>query len=529
MKCFKSILYLFVTACITVTSCKPDVASSDQLSLIPGDAKVVFEIHGNEIFSKSGLNSPDDFQMLGLLKMGNTKAYNFVESLLKGSKEAGISAEKVLFYSSGIPDWAVIIPVSDRANLEKWLKEAGTPEPSNEGEFSYIADGFSLAWNDNLAIISAADNRNQIAERFNPKKDGLLAVNDDFKQYAEKNADIRVWLRYGFITDLYTNILFFAPSSFSGEDIADLSLLKEFENISIHSYINFENGKITGSGSLHPAEEVAKLKEKFPVFKSSFNTAILKDLPEQSYLAVNAFFDVKAYFSIMREYLEKIIENTQKLSDYYSEDRNDELSDFLNSSELKSVLDALGGDILLSIHGFNKGLITYPLASIVFTVNGESAFKDILNLIPKDAYREQNGYYAVSVSKTFIPVYFAYKDSRVFVSNDLEAVTGFVDGLKSKTFADNPIGKVMTDKMVLYFNLDFETYPKDIKMFLQNIMGQEFNIFTSIVGIYENMYFSSDADYNSEFVLQLKNKDVNALKQILKQVEQVYFTGILSH
>jgi hypothetical protein len=523
---------LFVAVCITVTSCNPDVASSDQLSLIPGDAKVVFEINGNEIFSKSGLSSPDDFQMFGLLKMGNAKAYNFVESFLKGSKEAGISAEKVLFYSSGLPDWAVIIPVSDRANLEKWLKEADAPEPSIEGEFSYIAEGEnqSMAWNDRFVIISAADSRSKIAEKFEPKKDGLLTVNSDFKQYTEKNADIKLWLRYGFFTDLYRMLLFFSPSYLSDIDTdiaSDLSLLKEFENISIHSYLNFENGKITGSLSLYPAEEVAKIKEKFPVFKSSFNTAILKDLPEQSYLAVNAFIDVKAYFSIMREYLEKIIENTQKLSDYYPEDRSDELSDFLNSSELKSVLDALGGDILLSIHGFNKGLITYPLASIVFTVNGESAFKDILKLIPKDAYKEQNGYYAVSVNKTFIPVYFAYKDSRVFVSNDLDAVTGFVEGLKSKTFADNPISRMMADKMLLYFNLDFDTYPENIKIFLQNIMGQEFNIFTSIVGIYENMYFSSDANYNSEFCLQLKNKDVNALKQILKQVEQTVFPSLL--
>jgi hypothetical protein len=484
---------------------------------------MVLEISGNEIFTKSGLNNPDNYKFLSFLMLMSPDGSTFIENLFKGSKEAGVSAGKILFYISKLPEYAVIVPVADRAAFEKWLKKAEAPEPLHEAAFSYILTGDgnpTIAWNDSYAMLLGASTVEKIAEHFNPKTDGLLAVSDDFHEFTKTGADIRMWIQYGGMINMYESLLFMHSPIASGLNSDLFANMKDFAQLSLHSYLNFEDGKITGKSVPYPSEEIRKLKEKFPVLKNSLNTEIIKDMPERSYLAFNLSINVQEYFKLIRQNIETIL-----LKQYEhalgSEERIDEMSEFLDSPELKSVIDALAGDLLVSLHGFNQGMFSYPLASASFTVNGEDGFNSILKLIPQDLYRKQDGYYSTVTSKTLIPVYFAYKNNRVFVSNDLNATNVFTGKQKEKTFADNPVGKLMTDRMLFYINLDYETYPDNLKMLAQNFMGSRYGTFTSVMDIYESMYFSSSTDYSMEFSLQLKNKNVNSLKQILTNIDKL--------
>jgi hypothetical protein len=481
-------------------------------------------MNSNEIFAKSGLNNPDDYSFFNFMKMMSGESAGFVESFLKGSKEAGINAGKVLFYISTLPDFAVHVKVVDKAAFEGWLKKAGIQEPVNEGDYQYVSitDGLNIAWNDALAIISNVSSREKIAEQFKSKKDGLLATSEDFKEFTKKDADIRLWTRYSFLIDSYKNLILLSRGRFlDNEDAEKLFLgIKELENISAHAYVNFEDGKITGNTSLYPPEEIDKLQQKFPIFKNSFNTELTKDMPKQSYLAFNSFINIEEYIKIARKNIEDMLSNGS-INEYDVKEKSAELFELFDSPELKSIVDALDGDVLMSIHGFNKGFFTYPLASASFTVKGEDAFNNILKLIPQKNYKKQDDYYAISVEQTFIPVYFAYKDNRVFVSNDLTATKAFTTGEQESTFVDNSISKLMTDKMLFYINLDFETYPDNVKMLMQNFMGRQYKLFTSAIEIYEYIYFACDTDYSTEFCLQLKNKNVNSLKQILKNIDKM--------
>jgi hypothetical protein len=523
MKFFKLIFFSIIFGCTIFTSCKSNVSTTNQLASIPGDATIVFEIKGNEIFAKSGLNSPDNYTFFNIMKkfIGADASY-FLESLLKGSSKAGISAEKILFYMTKMPEYTLTVPVVNKTAFENWLKKTGAPDPTDEGKLRYISinDNFRIAWSDKLVIISGASAREKIAEQFDSKDNGLLAVSSDFQQFATKSADIRFWFKYSAFADLYKTMKSLNPNLTDRNDDKLMTVIEDFANISIHSYLNFEDGKIAGNASIYPPEEINKIKEKYPLFKNDFNSIIIKDMPEQSFLAFNMSVNVKEYFKTIRESIENMLSN-----DIYMPgiaEKKNELFKFLDSPELKSVIDALGGDILFSIHGFNNGMLPYPLVSTSFTVNGESAFNDILNLIPKDLYKKYEDYYVVTTSKIFIPLYFAYKDNRVFVSVDSDAIKTFTGKPTGKTFADNPISKIMTDKMVFYINLDYAAYPNNIKMLLQNTMGTKYGIFTSVIDIYECMYFTGDAGYNSEFSLQFKNKKVNSLKQILKNMDKTF-------
>jgi hypothetical protein len=527
MKFCRLIFSLCILGCIAITSCKTSISAAGKLSLIPGNATMVLEINGSEILTKSGLDSPDNYSFLNLLMVMDSEVSEFLESLLKGSKDAGISAEKILVYASKLPNFAVHIPMVDKTAFENWLKKAESPQPVNEDDFRYISiyDDLNMAWNNNVVIISNASSREQIARQFKAKDDGLLATCKDFEEFTAKDADIRMWMRYDFLIDFYKNLLFFSNYSVGNEKSEQLfSDMKDFANLSSHFYLNFEDGKITGNTSFYPAEEIENLKKKFPIFKKNFNADLAKDTPEQSYLALNTFIDVKEYVKIIRQNIEKALSHGA-IDKFDIAAKSAELFEFFDSPELKSVIEALGGDVLVSIHGFNNGIIPYPLASAGFTVNGEEAFNNILNLIPENIYSKHDGYYSIAAlnktfASTFIPVYFAYKDNRVIVSNDLTAIQVFAKGQREKTFADNPISKLMTDKMMFYINLDFETYPDNVKLLLQNFMGREYKLFSSIIEIYECIYFTSDTNYNMEFSLQLKNKNVNSLKQILTNIDK---------
>jgi hypothetical protein len=456
------------------------------------------------------------------MKLMGGESANFVESFLKGSKEAGINADKILFYVSKLPDFTVHIPVVDKAAFEGWLKKADTPEPVDEGDFRYISltGNMNVAWNDALAIVSSASSREQIAELFKSKKDGLLAENTGFKEFVKKDADVRLWARYDFLIDSYKNLLTLSTGRLFEDENQDQLLLfmEDFKNLSTHSYLNFEDGKIVGTASVYPPEEIDRLYEKYPLIKESFNPGLIKDMPEQTYLAFNIFINVAEYIKLIRQNVENILSNGY-VDDSEIEEKSAELFELFDSPELNSVIDALDGDVLVSVHGFNKGLFTYPLASIGFTVKGEEAFNNILKLIPQNLYKKQDGYYAIDVEQTFIPVYFAYKDSRVFVSNDLTATQAFAGEQQEKTFADSPAGKIMAGKMLFYINLDYDSYPDQVKMLARNSMGKQYKLFTSSIELYEYAYLACDK-YTVEFSLQLKNKNVNSLKQILKNIDK---------
>jgi hypothetical protein len=518
-KYLKLACFLLVAGCL-FASCNT-TGELNPLSQIPSDATFVAEINGKAFLSKSGLNNPDDYKFMNMGRMMGGEQFAFIEALCKGSKDAGVSADNILVFMNSPKGITTFVKVLDVNAMEGWLKKLGLEEPVRGEGFkgSLNKDGICMAWNEKQFIVSTKPvPAGQIAELFNEKKDGLLAVNEDFKKFAEQKADMRIWLKYSIFKELYSAI-----SSESDPVLNPLTeQMKDFENLSIHGYLDFNDGKIVASGSLNPPSEVAKYVEKYPLAKKSFNVELYKDLPEQAFLQFNLAVNVNEYFELFKKALEV---NLQKYSNDESAN-SEELKKFLDGPELKSVLDALDGDMLFSIHGFKQSNIPMPEMTLVFSVKSESAFNDILALIPKDQIvKSPDGYYVYDnpeLSELSLSLSFAFKDNRVIVSNDLESTSMFVGKKKGKTFADNPVSATIGDRPAgFYLNLDLDSYPDNFKMFLRNFMkGGSYAIFVSIIEIYDKAYaMGGAADF--EGVLQFKNPNVNSLKQIFKNVDKI--------
>ncbi|MDR2466276.1 MAG: DUF4836 family protein [Prevotellaceae bacterium] len=511
LACFLLVAGYLFASCNTAGEPNP-------LSQIPSDATFVAEINGKAFLSKSGLNNPDDYKFMNMGRLIGGEQFAFVEALCKGSKDAGVSADNILICLTSPKEISAYAKVLDVNALEGWLKKLGLEEPvRGDGYKGCInKEGICMAWNEKQLIVSAKPvPSGQIAELFSEKKDGLLAVNEDFKKFAERKADMRSWLKYSLFSDLY--------KAFSGDVLSPLTeQMKDVGNLSVHGYLDFNDGKIVASGSINPPSEVAKYVEKYPLAKEAFNTELYGDLPEKAYLQFNVAINVIEYFKLFRQTLEL---NLQKYNGDESAN-SEEMKKFLDGPELKSVLDALDGDILFSIHGFKQSNIPMPEMTLVFSVKGESAFNDILALIPKDQIvKSPDGYYVYDnpgMSELSLSLSFAFKNNRVIVSNDLESTAMFVGKKKGKTFADNPVSATIGNRPAGFcINLDLNSYPDNFKLFLRNfIKGGSYDIFASIIDIYDKAYaMGRIADF--EAVLQFKNPNVNSLKQIFKSVDKI--------
>ncbi|MDR2423418.1 MAG: DUF4836 family protein [Prevotellaceae bacterium] len=524
MNYFRTIFTLLIAGSLIFASCESKITapgSAEQLALIPADAFFVADIKVGEMLEKSGLNKPDDYKFMAFAKFAGGEAYAFIEHLLKGSDDAGASLEQIVIYTAQNKTFGLSAKMLDKTAFEKWIVKLSLfpTEIKNSGSISYsrLQEDLCIVWNDKYLVLTSNDSffeENQLKNLLKPRTDGLLAANDDFKRFAERSGDIRVWAQYGESIN-FLNRLSEAEIKQPVFNMDD-DFFQDFKNIHMHASLEFNDGRIDGSMEMSPASEMEKIKAKYPVLKDKINPAILKDVPEVEYLALCFAVNMQEYY----KYIKKMMDGWMAKSDSYRINPlgRDEIKALCESPDVKDVIDALDGDVFMGIHGFNQGAIPYPLANIVFTVKSEDAFKTIMNKIPKEMINHKNPKYFSIINK-IVPVYFAFKNNRVLVTNDEKSIEGFTgNNPPAKTFADNAVKTLFAKPAAFYLNLDFASYPQFIKTLLANVMGYRYSQFVSYIDLYESFQLSGNY-FKTEGSLTLKNKNVNVLKQILKNID----------
>ena len=519
MKYLKIILSLLIlgSLCVSCESKITENSSSEQLALIPADAFFVVDIKGGIMQEKSGLNKPEDYKFMAFFKMAGGEIYPFVESLMKGTSDAGASLEQIVMYTTKSKTFGLSAKMLDKSAFEKWIEKLNLIPAGikKSGSTSYLQfdEKVFLVWNDEYLILSANDGalgEDNLKDLLKPRADGLLAVNEDFQRFTKRSGDIRFWITYGDALN-FMNELSDIKQPFIGGIFAD------YQKINMHASIEFNDGRIDGSMELSPVAEVEKLAEKYPTMKKDgFNRSILKDVPEMEYLAISLALNISEYYKFLKETFYGILKGSGMIPD---KDKGGEIKGFLESPEIGEIVENLVGDIFVGIHGFNQGAIPYPLANLVFTIKNEDAFKSIVKKIPSEIINSKNPKY-YSIDNSICPVYFAYKNNRVLVTNDIQSIESFTgNNPPAKTFADNAVNTLFSKSAVFYINLDLDSYPQFVKTLLANALGYGYGKFVSFINIYESFYTTGNDYYGAEGSLVLKNKNVNVLKQILKNLD----------
>jgi hypothetical protein len=144
-----------------------------------------------------------------------------------------------------------------------------------------------------------------------------------------------------------------------------------------------------------------------------------------------------------------------------------------------------------------------------------------LALVPSYLYKKVGEQYVVSLGGMLpVSVYFAFNDNRVFITDDADAIAKFLEKGFDKQISSSSIGNDLKNYPILhYINLDLDTYPESVKLSLQS-MGRQFKEVMAYLNIYKDFKYGMKDQYSGEAVLKMKNGNVNALKQILKNVDE---------
>jgi hypothetical protein len=521
MKALKKTIVLFIAALLAFGGCQTKSATdsdSSHLALVPDDAFFVVGVEYKKILEKGGLNKPDDFKFYSLIRSEFAEQspgkQEFFDKLFKDSKATGLDLDVIYIYGQQSPskdgiNVSALIKMNDESKFLSVIKELGAPEPVDKGDYKIISESEDVAmvWNKNYFLFTGGSSIGEIdfAKYFSLPVEKSILSNPNFEEFQKTVYDIGVWGDYNaFLKQL---------------DMMNVKMPGIPEGINYHAYLNFENGEIKGKMLCTPKEKIEAFWAEYPIVKKDFNESLLQDFPEQSFLTMKMAVNVEAYLKFFKEMV-KNLSNTGGYNPYG--DIHEQLMAGIEDPTLNKIIKTLGGDFVLSLYGFAHGAIPIPLTGIGFTVNSEKDFQELLALLPTTSYRQEGNYYTIAdMGGAPFPIYFAYKDKKIYVTDDLEAIKKFLDKGFDKSLANGALGeKFKQAPYIFHVNLDVDAYPETLRFMLQSSLGREYKMLISFLNIYESFTISMNKDFEIEGSLKFKNSNVNGLKQLLRNIDE---------
>lgn len=386
-----------------------------------------------------------------------------------------------------------------------FVGEGDSVQVEDKGAYKIVLnDESAFAWNKDLFFIIAGEGCRSVNfdELFNmPEEKSIVSV-PDFAEFMKRSYDVGFWMSYGALTDLYNDAF-----GIFGMKMPDI--YKELADAFIHAYLNFEKGEMKISGLMSPKSKVDAFMEKYPVIKKDFNTALLRDFPDKSYLAMKLSINVLEYFKLFAEMSKQMGAGADI----------DQL--MLTDPTVNTIVNALGGDMLLSIYGFAQGPLPIPLMGLSFTVKSKEDFDKLMALIPEGVATQNGDHYVISTGMV-ASVYFAYKDNRVYVTDDADAIVSFMGKGFDKNLTSNPMSNALKNSpSLVYINLDIDSYPENIRTMLKREGGPMVDTYLNYLRPYKDISISMVDSYEGVFSLKMKDASQNSLKLLLKSWDEM--------
>ncbi|MDR1866624.1 MAG: DUF4836 family protein [Bacteroidales bacterium] len=493
-------------------SCKESV--TPQLEAIPADAALVMVMENKQLSDKAGgLNEYGFIQKIRQAAFDeDASLQSLFDRVIADPKLVGIDTERTYLYAGGGDDpekmyVSLVLKVQNAATFETALREAFSeevPEIQDKGAYKLLQtdEQAALVWNQQLLFLFAGNiTELDYEECFaRPKGKSILSV-ADFNEFGKHSYDIGFWASYGTFINMYQKAFNRLTGVFSVNE-----LFTELEETYIHAYLNFDNGAVNLSSVLTPKEKAEAFYKKFPLIKKDFNQKLLNDFPETSYLAFKMSVDLLEYVKLIKSMVPGFAAQS---------------GDILDDPDTNTVLNALNGDFLFSLYGFAQGPLPIPLLGLDFTVKSKDDFDRLVALIPKDAVKSQDDHYVISLGP--VPsIYFAYKDNRVFLTDDAESIETFLKSGHDKTLASGELGADLKKSLYLfYLNMDVDSYPEKIRLMLQSGLGGDaLKSLLESLSPYKDFTAKTTDDYESIITLRFKSRG-NSLKQILESIDDI--------
>ena len=492
-----AVLMVFLAACSKQT---------EYTNVIPADATAVASIDLKSLANKAGMNDKENEaakqKLLEALKSGmNAATFQQLEKVINNPGASGLDPEAPIY---------IVAKVSNEddlhASLDVMAKEQICQPVSEADGYSFTTlNGNLLAFNETTAIIISANRASQteaaketITKLMKQTADNSIAKSGAFQKIAKQKSDINFFASMSAIPSTYrSQISMGLPSEIKPEDIT------------IVGGLNFEKGKIALKTENYTENDAAKalLKKQMESFGKTSGTFV-KYFPASTLMFVNMGVKGEGLYNLLSENQEfrstVSIAKADEVKDLFSSFNGDISAGLINvtmnsAPTFLAYADVKNGNALEALYKNKQAL-------------GLKKGEDIMEL-GKDEY----------VYKTRgMNIFFGIKDKQMYATND-ELLYKSIGKAVDKSIKDAPYAAEMKGKTVfMAINAEAILDLPVVKM-LVGFGGKEFKTYSDLASKVSYLSVSSEGE-TSETDLCLKDKDVNALKQIVDFAKQ--FAGM---
>lgn len=505
-----AVLIVFVSACSS--------KKTEYTNVIPADASQVVELNMKSLSDKAGMKDKETKEALQKLtdamKSGmNAATFQQLEAVLKDPAKSGVDVDApiYIFNAPAFPYTSLVAKVTNEDDLLKLLE---VMEKEQVTAHVAEADGYSFVKLSNQALLAFTPTTLMVVSykgntQLEKAKEGITALlkqtgensinsNAAFKKMQKQGGDVNMLISPSSLLGAYANQLNYGLSK--EIDLKDLVMLGS---------LSFEKGKIEMKVENYTenAELKAMLEKQVKSTRPIENT-FLKYFPKSTLALLSVGVNGEEFYNALQE-------NEQFRNNF----------SITKAAEVKDLFSTFQNDITFGLINVtmnnNPSFLAYasvknstPLKAL-YEKKGELGLKrgeDIVKLNEDEyVYKSRN-----------INIFFGIRDKQMYATNDellykniCKAVdpsakdTNYASGLKGKRAAFVINAEAVLDLPV-------------IKM-LVGFGGREYATYFSLLGNISYLEASGDSE-KSIITLQLKDKNVNALKQIVDFVKQ--FAGM---
>ena len=503
-----AVLIVFLTACSK---------QSEYTNVIPADATAVASIDLKSLANKAGMNDKENEaakqKLLEAMKSGmNAATFQQLEKVINNPGASGLDPEApiYIFSSPQISGGAFVAKVSNEddlhASLDVMAKEQICQPISEADGYSFTTmNGGLLAFNNSTVLIVNVSGTTQtekakeaITNLLKQTTDNSIVKSGAFQKMEKQKSDIN------FLASMEA-----IPATYRNQISMGLPTEVKAEDITLVGGLNFEKGKIALKTENYTENEAVKalIKKQMESFGKANNTFV-KYFPSSTLMFFNVGVKGEGLYNLLSE--NKEFRNTVSIA---------------KADEVKELFGSFNGDI-------SAGLINVTMSSApTFMMYADVKNGNALEMIykNKESLGLKRGEDIMQLSKDEyvyktkgMNIFFGIKDKQMYATND-ELLYKNVGKAADKSIKDAPYASDMKGKTIFVaINAEAILDLPVVKM-VAGFGGQEVKTYIELANKVSYLSMSSEGEI-SEIDLCLKDKDVNALKQIVDFAKQ--FAGM---
>ncbi len=508
MKLTKSIAICIIASFTIMIGCKEDLEQVGVANYIPSNSNAVTGINTARLMEKADFEAIKKMDFYNRLVSEANKENSLIADVLMNPSNSGIDLSQKIYIANQVKNidsidaaLQVFVPLSSVANLEKIMKEAGVAIESENGLKYYSPQpNFAMVWNDEVLTftLNSKNDENILNKGFsifeNREEKTQISEQKGFSQAMDSEHDIVSWFSSTAIAN--------DPAVRMASNFMDIDPEILQDNY-IHSYADFENGKIVGHADF-------KVKRAFGrgligrLIQDESKTDFSQVLPTDGLsFAVSTSFNFNGIDRFLSE---------RPLT----KDKADFVLNNLSGLKRKELLETFSGDMMLA--SYSTELVNKEDILVALAFKNEKKAKEFFEeaLANKKLKEIEKDYYKL--------ISIGGDDFSITVNKGLAKLL-YKDGLLLYSPNEDLLMQVKNGELGVN---------KEAQQIMKSFKGNSINgwvNFNKLSGSFSGASneFIKDVKFNAngngaDFIIETMDKNSNSLKAIFEQINNDYIT-----